>query len=425
MTSEDATAPRPPLTVFRSGSLAVRGHLGRNDTTCFVVFEPMGDDLSLDRVAFGEGFFATTGYDALHVLSAHNNWYQDADLPAALDAVRDIARTYARVITYGSSMGGYAALRFGGSVGAHVAIAISPQYSVLESKLVFEPRWRRHRRALVHRIEGPDDRLPAVADAYLFYDSRSLDRFHAAAIVAEMPAIAAVPIPYGGHPVGPTLAELGLMSSTIVAAAAGRLDVAALCSAIRRGRHRSGLTLLTLARRQPPHRLRLKARLAERASRAVPGEPIYASYAGLVLECLGHREDALRYHRAATERLGLGTCELRLARFLWRGAAFAEARDAARRARALLPRDGAPVEIVALADAVAGRADAAASVLADHPRWAARPGLQALLRRLAWTRALRTPLAGIIARRIALALAGRTVLGPTNARQELASADWD
>ena len=61
---------------------------------------------------------------------------------AALEAVRDAVRGYRRVVAYGSSMGAYAALRFGGWAGADCAVALSPQYSIRDPAVMrFEKRW--------------------------------------------------------------------------------------------------------------------------------------------------------------------------------------------------------------------------------------------------------------------------------------------
>ena len=65
------------------------------------------------------------------------DWYRKPDLSDALAALKDngfFAR-YDRVITYGGSMGGYAALAYAGTVGADTVIAMNPQ-STLDRKLV-------------------------------------------------------------------------------------------------------------------------------------------------------------------------------------------------------------------------------------------------------------------------------------------------
>ena len=412
-----------PLILFRSETLLVRAHVGRGSPLCFVVFDPMTDDTSLDRPAFGEHFFASYGFDAVHVLTAHKVWYQDPDLPEALRRVRDLVRPYARVATYGSSMGGYAALRFSDRVGAHVAIAISPQYSMLPSTVPFEGRWRGLRKTVTWRHERPGDPLPAVAEAVVFFDDRETDGRHAAAIGRDLPGLQGVPISYAGHPAGAVLAEIGLLSSAVLDAAHGTLDTAALTKAIRRERHRSGQYLFTLARRQPLHRLRLKALLAERAVATVPGEPVYRSYAGLVLECLGRADEAVAHHRRATAGPEFGLAVLRLARCLWRVGRGEEAGAAFERAQVLLPR--ASAENAALIQAVSGRLADAVRLLAEIERYKRRPGLSRALRALSRSRVLGTRTAVALGRRIASRIIATTVLDPRNVIEELARADRD
>lgn len=288
-----------PQVLFRSETLLARAVLDRGSSLCVVAFDPMGDDRSLDREAFGEQFLAGRGLDAVHIVSAHNDWYQDLGLPAALAAVREVTRPYAQVATYGSSMGGYAALRFSGWIGADVAVAISPQYSVQPPFADFDKRWLRLRRGTRWLFEQPGDPLPPLKTCIVFYDDRGLDRAHAEAIARDLPHAALVRVPYAGHPAGTMLAETGVLSSAILEALHGRVDAASVSAALRRERHRSGQYFFTLARKQPIRRFGLKAELAARAVAASPHSTIYLSYAGVVASCRGALEESLRFHRAA------------------------------------------------------------------------------------------------------------------------------
>jgi hypothetical protein len=413
-----------PSVLFRSDTLLVRAYLGRGNDVCFVAFDSIVDDPSrLDRVAFGESFFATYGLDAVHVLSARNNWYQDVGLPDALAAIRRATRGHGRIVTYGSSMGGYAALRFSAAVGAQAAIAISPQYSMLPAVVPFETRWSRERRLATWLHERPGDRLPAVAEALVFHDAHGLDSLHAAAILRDLPNARIVAMRHAGHPAGTMLAELGLLASTVVGAAAAMPDTVVLLDSIRRQRRRSGQYLFTLARRQPGHRLRLKATLAQKAAEASPADATYVTYAGLVAECLGQDREALALHEAATSRPGNGLGELRLAHGLVRLGATREASLAAGRARALMPHLNETIEFVAVLRALHGEPREALAILATSPRFARRADIVRLIRVIEGSPLPRTALGRAIGRSIARSYLRRTVLRAHHPRRELALAD--
>src|SRR5580658_5592563 len=100
--------------VYRSSELAVRSVCESRSAACVVTFDSYSDDRSLYRRGFGEDFFRDRSIDAIHFVSRENDWYQYGEMPDALAAVAELVKGYDRVVAYGSSMGGYAAIRFGG-----------------------------------------------------------------------------------------------------------------------------------------------------------------------------------------------------------------------------------------------------------------------------------------------------------------------
>ena len=109
--------------LFRSDHLLVRRVGGFGGTLCYLTFASYTDDRTLDRPGFGEDFFRGRGIDAIHVLSRENRWYQHPELMDALAAVAGATGGYPRVIAYGSSMGGFAALHLGNPNATPLSIA--------------------------------------------------------------------------------------------------------------------------------------------------------------------------------------------------------------------------------------------------------------------------------------------------------------
>lgn len=413
-----------PVTLFRSEDLFVKGYFGRRDDICLVVFDPMREDLSLDREAFGERFLAAYGYDAVHVVSARNAWFQDPLLPEALAHIRERTRPYRRVIAYGSSMGGYAALRFADRVGATSAIAISPQYSVHPAIAPTESRWPLLRQGLDWLHEAAGTPLPALAEAVVLYDPSGSDGWHAEAVRRDLPHAQMVPLRHGGHPVTAMLAEAGLLSTAILDAIHGRLDGPALREAARRQRHRSAHYLAVLARRQPRSRPRLKADIAARAALLRPSAA-FLSYAALVRECAGPHETALALHAEAIQGEPFSLAELRRARSLWRAGQTSAARAAVERARQMRPLDPTPVELGALMAGIDGAPAEALALAATLPRVAKHPLAIRLLQRWSRSPALASGVARAIGRRLAQALLRFTVLAPGGLWREVEDADGE
>lgn len=307
-------------------------------TLCVVTFDSFNDLGTLHRPGFGEPFFESRRVPGIHVICKDNLWYQEPDLPQALAAIRRVTAGFSRVVAYGSSMGGYAAIRFGSSVGASTAIAISPQFSIDPKEVDFEIRWAQASKTIRFRYRAED--FPPVPEVFVFYDPYDTDHLHVERIAALYPT-KAVRLPYSGHPVGSYLNETGLLTSTIEAICTGELDHLALERAARPLRRRSGQYLFSLARRVSVRRMETKLALARLAVARNAADAAYASYLALVLDRLGYWEEAERFHLQALDRQpGQPHILEGYARFLVRRARLADAFEIMQRAHAIGPRIG-------------------------------------------------------------------------------------
>ena len=268
--------------IFVAPDFVVR-YVGEQRMSCCVVtFYSLTNFPALDRPGFAEDFFLRQGIDAIHVINRTNAWYQYPELPSALQKIKDRLSGYARIFTYGSSMGGYAAFRFAGAIGAQVAIALSAQYSFLARRVPFENRWRALRRNIEPIVEAAFPQKNASCRVIHFYDSRDADREHAR-LIAEHTPTTHVRLPHGGHPAGVILAETGLLPSAILNIIEGTFDPGFCEQKVRARRRSSGQYLFTLARRLLPIHARAKLFLAEAAVKASGGLE-YMIYLALLLE---------------------------------------------------------------------------------------------------------------------------------------------
>src|SRR5580692_2443694 len=164
--------------VFRSSELVVRSVFEFGSAACVITFDGYTDNRSLDRPGFGEDFFRSRSIDAVHIISRENDWYQHAAMSAVTEIVAELTKPYRRVVAYGSSMGGYGAIRFGGMAGASVALAISPQFSIDPRTVQFERRWKADADRIDFALERTL-RAPFVETSYIVYDPLDADRRHA------------------------------------------------------------------------------------------------------------------------------------------------------------------------------------------------------------------------------------------------------
>lgn len=208
--------------IFESANLKVVKLAAAREDVVFVTFESLQLERAPGRPGYGETFLSKRGYTGYHFLSSANRWYQYPEMPEALAVVRADIAAGARVVTYGVSMGAYAAYRFSAPLAADAVIAFSPQWSMDPRRVWWERRWR---------SEGPermwDRQLPrAEAAKYVFYDPLNQDRRHIRGLQREA-QLALVRLYFGGHHSPLFVQECGLLESAVLDIAEDRFDGAA------------------------------------------------------------------------------------------------------------------------------------------------------------------------------------------------------
>ena len=280
--------------LFRSDNLLVREISGFGAGGLVVTFDSYTDIRDLDRPGFGEMFLRAKQVDAIHVISRDNRWYQYPELPESVEKIRCVAQRYERTISYGSSMGGYAAIRFGAAVGAQAALALSPQFSIDPGVVPFEDRWLDDAKVIDFALER-SWAVPFVDVAYIPFDPHDRDKRHVE-LFASRTHVVPIDLPNAGHPVTGFLAEIGLLQQAVLELASGTFDPVAYRRAARARRKGSAQFHSALASRaRDPAR---QVALYQRALEIAPDEPWILMDLGLALCSLGKIAEA----RAACAR---------------------------------------------------------------------------------------------------------------------------
>jgi hypothetical protein len=152
------------------------------------------------RTFWGRGFLEKAGLSAVGFMAKAPHWFMTPGIADATRAVGEITRRYRKAVAYGSSMGAFAALKFGRSAGCAVAVACGPQATLDNDRLpVPDRRYQQHYRAGVHRgmhIEARD----VCQTAYVIFDPHCAeDRVHAAEIVRAAPDVRCIEAYFAGH----------------------------------------------------------------------------------------------------------------------------------------------------------------------------------------------------------------------------------
>ena len=290
-------------TIYRSDTLLVRQRPAGDTRRWIVTFDhydsgPMSDD----RRGFAEDFAADRGISIVAFLARGNDWFQYRDMHAALAVARDALAGAERIVTYGSSMGAYAAIRFADALGASGCLAISPQYSNDRRKVPFETRWADDGRRIrwLRTIDGP---IACSFRPVVISDGHGHDGRHVGMIARDIP-IDFVSLPFTGHPVSTYLGDVGVLEQAVLTILDGSFDPVGFHREVERSRRTSAVYLCQLAKQQPRWRLRLAVALARRAVAQAPGNLLAIHVLADKLTAAGAHAEALPLHARVYEQTG-------------------------------------------------------------------------------------------------------------------------
>ena len=235
--------------LFRSENLRVYGQRWDDQSHEWLVtfdhWKPVHD---IESPGFGEHFAEARRINAIFFKCRTNRWWLYPEMVAALAAVHNYASERGRVTTYGSSMGGYAAIRFADALHACTAIAVSPQYSIDPQKVPWENRYDTEARIIDFKCVVEPDQPVATDCRYIaMYDNTfGLDVKQMKLLVARWP-ITQLRLPLGGHPAHEALAQAGILPNVISSLIADTYDSSSVRSKMRATRRMSDRYWLELS----------------------------------------------------------------------------------------------------------------------------------------------------------------------------------
>lgn len=174
---------------------------------------------------FDQSYLDGLGCDVIFCKSSSNDWYQG--LPAELlqSVIESTGHAYKRIVFYGSSMGGYAAIYFGLKIGGVDVVAISPQYTPKSEHLSVEQRWNPEWSSLVMRHKEICTLTPArpLGVVSVVYDSCNADRVHVELLKGALgEKMFAYDFKYAGHPAGYAISRFGVYRDFVGSLIAGK-----------------------------------------------------------------------------------------------------------------------------------------------------------------------------------------------------------
>lgn len=288
--------------LFRSENVVARAVTCEDVSRWVVTFDNYSIGHGFDREGFAEAFLKAQGISAVHIMGRREDWYQYSEMPEVVSAVKTFLQGAERTITYGSSMGGYAALRFADLLDVDAVLALSPQYTINPTRVPFEKRWLQDSERIVWMPHG-EPPLPTRAQAVVVYDPASLDKLHVDLIARES-TLVIIPIRYSGHPSASMLAEQQMLSPLLMDVLAGAVDSEKYRRAAKARRDESVTYLINLSDAAASKRQALALMLSEKAIGLQPMHIGGLQSLAKNLFLQGRNEEALQAYQKAMEASG-------------------------------------------------------------------------------------------------------------------------
>ena len=179
------------------------------------------------RYGWGSKRFRAQRMSHLCVKPKSSDWYRNPDLAEALGSLRDsgLFDQFETIVTYGGSMGGFAALAYADLVKATTVLALNPQTTLDLSKVPWEDRFQE---AQLQDWSGPySDAVGLSSNAQkvlCVYDPFTRkDAMHIARL--RQPNLVHVRAPFLGHGIAQPLADVGALWRLVTWAKSDEIDL--------------------------------------------------------------------------------------------------------------------------------------------------------------------------------------------------------
>ncbi|MEP2785098.1 MAG: hypothetical protein ABJO67_07325 [Pseudoruegeria sp.] len=179
-----------------------------------------------DRVGWGHLFLEKLNLSALHVKPDINCWYRKPGVARFLETAQHagLFSAFSLVMTYGGSMGGFAAMSFAEVTQARRCLVLNPQSSLGPSTQSWDKRFPE---AWAQNWGGPYcdlaartknlERLVAVYDPYMTADRAQADGI-------THPRLSRLHLPFVGHSIGSHLQSMGALYAVFQQCLTGDID---------------------------------------------------------------------------------------------------------------------------------------------------------------------------------------------------------
>lgn len=183
----------------------------------FTAFTPStkADKTALVGVGFGGELLLRNGFDVVAFKSAKNLWYQNllAETIVEIESfISASSNSYVKRVSYGSSMGAYAAIQFSHVLKIDIVLALSPQFEIDQ---FYDQRWQSLAQQIEFRYRIDSNAISDSCKYFVAYDPKNEDILHVKKLssLIDEHRLIEIRTPYSGHPSTTYLFETGLIQN--------------------------------------------------------------------------------------------------------------------------------------------------------------------------------------------------------------------
>lgn len=172
----------------------------------------------LAGLGFGSQFLIKYGFDVVAIKTNVDFWYENLSndlIDKIISRTGVLSRKYSAKIAYGSSMGGYAAIKFARVLDVDCVLSISPLYDIKDP---FDARWKNDVLHLGEALMMGVECISKKASYCFIFDPLTKDAYHIDKYKEIIPFenISTLSVKYSGHPSGPYLRDIGALPQVVL-----------------------------------------------------------------------------------------------------------------------------------------------------------------------------------------------------------------
>ena len=170
----------------------------------------------LNGNSYGGEVLFRNGFDTVVFKVSNDDWFQSVP-PNLFEVINNTVskKKYLKKISYGSSMGGYAAIVFSKYLALTSVYVFSPQYSIDQD---FDTRWAAFSKKIYFNYRIDAETVNQNSRYFIFYDNKDLDAQQVQKLLNFLPLdkTQEIKLPFTGHPCVHYLSEIGLLKDLLV-----------------------------------------------------------------------------------------------------------------------------------------------------------------------------------------------------------------